>query len=103
MDRLGISRHDRLTEIRHYSSMDLLTQPIYTMERRGTRLAKSYLALTRRIRARNVGDRGGVLDGLGDQHLRRHTDYLGRVAKRYGDDSKSSRGSPQPTGARVTS
>ena len=91
VDRLGIPRHDRLTEIRHYSSMDLLTQPIYTMERRGTRLAKSYLALTRRIRARNVGDRGGVLDGLRGQHLPaggRHTDYLGRVGKRYGDDSE---------------
>ena len=91
VDRLRIPRHDRLTEIRHYSSMDLLTQPIYTMERRGTRLAKSYLALTRRIRARNVGDRGGVLDGLRDQHLPAgggHTDYLGRVGKRYGDDSE---------------
>ena len=89
--RLGISRHDRLTEIRHYSSMDLLTQPIYTMQRRGTRLAKSYLALTRRIRARNVGDRSGVLDGLRDRHLPvggRHMDYLGRVGKRYRDDSE---------------
>ncbi len=91
VDRLGIPRHDRLTEIRHYSSMDLLTQPIYTMVRRGTRLAKSYLALTRRIRARNVGDRGGVLDGLRGRHLPaggRHTDYLGRVGKRYSDDSE---------------
>ena len=90
VDRLGI-RHDRLTEIRHYSSMDLLTQPIYTMERRGTRLAKSYLALTRKIRARNVGDRGGVLDGLRDHHLPpggRHTDYLDRVENRYSDDSE---------------
>ncbi len=91
VDRLGIPRHDRLTEIRHYSSMDLLAQPIYTMERRGTRLAKSYLALTRRIRAKNVGDRGGVLDGLQGGHLSaggRHADYLGRVAKHYGDDSE---------------
>ena len=91
VDRLGIPRHDSLTEIRHYSNMDLLTQPIYTMRRRGTRLAKSYQALTRRIRARNVGDRDGVLDGLRDQHLPaggRHTDYLGRVGKRYGDDSE---------------
>ncbi len=91
VDQLGIPRHDSLTEIRHYSSMDLLTQPIYTMERRGTKLAKSYMALTRRIRARNVGDRGGVLDGLRDQHLPvggRHTDYLDHVEKRYGDDSE---------------
>ena len=91
VDRLGIPRHHRLTEIRHYSSMDLLTQPIYTMQRRGTSLAKSYLALTRRIRARNVGDRGGVLDGLRDRHLPAsglHADHLGRVAKRYGDDSE---------------
>ena len=61
------------------------------VERRGTRLAKSYLALTRRIRARNVGDRDGVLDGLRDQHLPaggRHTDYLCRVGKHYGDDSE---------------
>ena len=91
VDRLGIPRQDRLTEIRHYSSMDLLAQPIYTMERRGTRLAKSYLTLTRRIRARNVGDRGGVLDGLRDQHLPvggRHPGYLDRVGKRYRDDSE---------------
>ena len=91
VDRLGIPRHDRLTEIRHYSSMDLLTQPIYTMVRRGTRLAKSYLALTRRIRARNVGDRGGVLDGLRDRYLPaggRHADYLDRIEKRYSDDSE---------------
>ena len=97
VDRLGIPCRDQLTEIRHYSSMDLLTQPIYTMERRGTRLAKSYMALTQRIRARNVGDRGGVLDGLRDQHLpvgERHTDYLShtgylnRVGKHYSDDSE---------------
>jgi len=91
VDRLGIPGHDRLTEIRHYASMDLLTQPIYTMRRRGTRLAKSYLALTRKIRARNVDDRGGVLDGLRDQHPPaggRHTDYLDRVGKRYGNDSE---------------
>ncbi|MYA41190.1 MAG: AAA family ATPase [Gemmatimonadetes bacterium] len=91
VDRLGIPRHDRLTEIRHYSSMDLLTQPIYTMQREGTRLAKSYLSLTRRIRARNVGDRGGVLDGLRDRYLPvggRHTDYLVRVEKRYSNDSE---------------
>lgn len=91
VDRLGIPRHERLTEIRHYSSMDLLTQPIYTMVRRGTRLAKSYLALTRRIRARNVGDRGGVLDGLRDRYLSaggRYTGYFGRVEKRYSDDSE---------------
>ena len=91
VDLLGISRRDGLTEIRHYSSMDLLAQPIYTMERRGTRLAKSYLALTRRIRARNVGDRSGVLGGLRDRHLPaggRHTDHLGRVGKRYNDDSE---------------
>ena len=91
VERLGIRGHDRLTEIRHYSSMDLLAQPIYTLTRRGTRLAKSYLALTRRIRARNVGDRDGVLAGLREQHLpagERHTDYLGRVGKRYSDDSE---------------
>ncbi|MCY3546996.1 MAG: AAA family ATPase [Gemmatimonadetes bacterium] len=97
VDRLGIPGADRLTEIRHYSSMDLLTQPIYTMERRGTRLAKSYMALTQRIRARNVGDRAGVLDGLRDRHLPvggRHTDYLShtgylnRVGKHYSDDSE---------------
>ena len=91
VERLGIPRHDRLTEIRHYSSMDLLTQPIYTMHRPGTTLAESYQALTRRIRARNIGDRDGVLDGLRDQHLPtgdRHTDYLDRVGKRYGDDSE---------------
>lgn len=97
VDRLGIPSPDRLTEIRHYSSMDLLTQPIYTMERRGTRLAKSYMAVTRRIRARNVGDRDGVLDGLRDQHVPaggRHTDYLShtgylnRVGQHYSDDSE---------------
>ena len=97
VERLGIPGPDRLTEIRHYSSMDLLAQPIYTMRRKGTRLAKSYQALTRRIRARNVGDRGGVLDGLRDRHLPvggrhtdylSHTDYLNRVGKHYGDDSE---------------
>ncbi|MDE2989421.1 MAG: AAA family ATPase [Chloroflexota bacterium] len=91
VERLGIPRHDRLTEIRHYSSMDLLTQPVYTMRRPGTTLAKSYQALTRRIRARNVGDRGGVIDGLRDQHVPvggRHINYLDRVGQRYWDDSK---------------
>ena len=91
VDRLGIPRRESLTEVRHYSSMDLLTQLIYTMERRGTRLAKSYLALTRRIRARNVRDRDGVLNGLRGRQLPaggRHTDYLGRVGRRYRDDSE---------------
>ena len=86
VDRLDIPGHDLLTEIRHYSSMDLLTQPIYTMQRRGTRLAKSYLALTGRIRARNLGDREGVLEGLRDAQLRRNVDHFIAIVVRFPDD-----------------
>ena len=89
--RLSIPGPERLLEIRHYPSMDLLTQPIYTQTRRGTRLARSYRILARRIRARNIGDRKGILDGLRDRrgfaYSRALDDFLGRVRKRYNNDA----------------
>lgn len=81
----------RLLEIRHYPSMDLLTQPIYTAVRPTTRLARSFRELTGRIRAFNIGDRDGVLnhlrearDGVPDP---RHDDYLVRIERRYHTDA----------------
>ena len=89
--RLSIPGPERLLEIRHYPSMDLLTQPIYTQTRKGTRLARSYRDLTGRIRARNIGDREGILDGLRDRrgfaHPRAVDDFLDRVRRRYNDDA----------------
>ena len=89
--KLSIPGPERLLEIRHYPSMDLLTQPIYTQTRRGTRLARSYRILARRIRARNIGDRKGILDGLRDRrgfaHPRAVDDFLGRVRRQYNNDA----------------
>ena len=80
----------RLLEIRHYQSMDLLTQPIYTRMRPRTLLARSYRRLTKRIRALNVGDRGGILhylqDARRDPRERRDTDFLNQIRQQYGDD-----------------
>ena len=56
---------DHLLQIRRYQSMDLLDQPVYTDMRPGTRLARSYRELTKRIRWLNVADREGVLHRLG--------------------------------------
>ena len=86
---LGIPR-DRLLEIRHYQSMDLLTQPVYTRVRRRTALARSYQELTKRIRTRNVEDRDGVLGYLRDSTVysaeQRHDAVLDRIEDRYGAD-----------------
>lgn len=88
---LSIPGPERLLEIRHYPSMDLLTQPIYTQTRRGTRLARSYRNLARRIRALNIGDRKGILDGLRDRRgfadSRALDDFLARVRRRYNNDA----------------
>lgn len=88
---LSIPGPERLLEIRHYPSMDLLTQPIYTQTRSGTRLARSYRILARRIRAWNIGDRKGILDGLRDRRRfadsRALDDFLARVRRRYNNDA----------------
>ena len=80
----------RLLEVRHYQSMDLLTQPIYTDTRPRTTLARSFQELTRRIRALNIGDRGGVLGYLQDARDGtpgpQQEDFLDRIGQRYGHD-----------------
>ena len=80
----------RLLEIRHYQSMDLLTQPIYTAVRPRTKLARSFQELTRRIRALNIADRDGVLEYLhkardGDPDPGQE-DYFDRIRRRYDAD-----------------
>ena len=80
----------RLLAIRHYQSMDLLTQPIYTKTRPRTRLANSYQELTRRIRAINIGDRMGILDSLkgeGSMLLEQlDEEFFDRIRRRYNTD-----------------
>lgn len=88
--QLAIPR-DRLLEVRQYQSMDLLTQPIYTMTRPRTALARSYRELAKRIRALNVGDRDGVLDYLRGParrpRLRRDEEYVDRIREEYEEDA----------------
>ena len=81
---------ERLLEIRHYQSMDLLTQPIYTAVRPRTKLARSFQELTRQIRALNIADRDGVLeyvhkarDGVPDPE---QEGYFDRIQRRYDTD-----------------
>ncbi len=86
--RLGIPR-GRSIEIRHYQSMDLLKQPIYTQHRQRTRLAASFRKLTRRIRGSNIEDRVGVLTRLRGKRLHR-SGFLDRVRRedRYNQDAE---------------
>ena len=89
LKRLDIVPPRRLLEIRNYQSMDLLTQPIYTLLRPRTKLARSYQALTRRIRSANIGDRDGVLEYLKQSRrsiFESQDDVLDRIADRYSDD-----------------
>lgn len=89
LKRLGIAPPRRLLEIRNYQSMDLLTQPIYTLLRPRTKLARSYQELTRRIRSANIGDRDGVLEYLEQSRrsiFESQDDVLDRIADRYSDD-----------------
>lgn len=89
LKRLDIVPPRRLLEIRNYQSMDLLTQPIYTLLRPHTKLARSYQELTRRIRSANIGDRDGVLEYLKQSRrsiFESQDDVLDRIADRYGDD-----------------
>lgn len=80
----------RLLEIRHYQSMDLLTQPVYTDVRPRTKLARSFQQLTKRIRALNIGDRDGVLGYLQEAGRwipdPQHEDFLDRIRWRYNAD-----------------
>ncbi len=86
--RLGIGGVGQLLEVRHYPSMDLLTQPIHTRFRPGTRLADSYRDLTRRIRAGNVEDKPGIIEGLRDRRLLGPDfGFLHRIRRRYDSDA----------------
>lgn len=80
----------RLLEVRHYQSMDLLTQPIYTRFRPRTSLAGQYRELTKRIRAQNIEDREGVLGYLRDASHRvvaqTDEDFLRRIHQVYAAD-----------------
>ena len=80
----------RLLEIRHYQSMDLLTQPIYTAVRPRTKLARSFQELTRRVRALNISDRDGVLEYLHEARVglpdHGQEKYLDRIERRYDAD-----------------
>ncbi len=51
-------------EIHHYSSLDLLQQPIYTLSYPTTRLAKEYEALLTSIIGHNLADRDGAITAL---------------------------------------
>ncbi len=84
----SMSRRDPL-EVRHYQSMDLLTQPIYTDVRPRTRLAKSFQELARRIRARNPADKDGILEYLKrdpDPWDDPEGDHLKRIREDHPDD-----------------
>ena len=83
----------RLLEIRHYQSMDLLTQPIYTKVRPRTKLARSFQQLTRQIRTLNIADRDGVIEylrrarqGVPTPGQEDYFDRLDRVRRRYDTD-----------------
>ncbi len=80
----------QLLEIRHYQSMDLLTQPIYTDRRPRTRLALSFQELARRIRSHNIGDRDGILNCLRGETpglpKLSEEDFLDRIRRQYDND-----------------
>ena len=79
----------QLLEIRHYQSMDMLQQPIYTDSRPRTKLARSFRELTKRIRSANISDRDGVLEYLkrgGDFILEPQDDILDEIHRRYSND-----------------
>ena len=87
--RLNIPDFPRrqLLEIRHYQSMDLLQQPIYTDSRPRTKLARSFQELTKRIRSANIDDRDGVLEYLkrfGES--RDDVDVLDKIRRHYYKD-----------------
>ena len=76
-----------LLEIRHYPSMDLLQQPIYTRARPRTKLARSFQELTKRIRSANIGDRDGVLERLKRIHeLQDDVGVLDTIRRHYPND-----------------
>ncbi len=82
----GFPRRE-LLEIRHYQSMDLLQQPIYTDSRPRTKLARSFQELTKRIRSANIDDRDGVLEYLkrfGEP--RDDVDDLDKIRRHYRND-----------------
>lgn len=77
----------QLLEIRHYQSMDLLQQPIYTDSRPRTKLARSFQELTKRIRSVNIDDRDGVLEYLKRLGESRHdVDVLDKIRRHYNSD-----------------
>ncbi len=91
-DRLGIPAR-RLVEVRHYDSMDLLTQPVYTRLRPKNRLARSFARISQQVRAANLEDRSAVLRhlrtgtaGPGPSPRRPDADFLQRVREHYRED-----------------
>lgn len=47
--------------IRHYDSLSLISQPVFVLDRSGTRLAREYIQLSKAIVRTNIKDRNGAL------------------------------------------
>lgn len=52
---------ENILVIQHYSSLTLLDQPLFVLDRPGSRLSKQYHVLVSSIMARNLGDRDGAI------------------------------------------
>jgi len=82
----GLGFEDLSAAIHHYPSLEIMEQPIFTIARPTSRLAREYVTLANAIIRGNLGDRAGALSRLRDGGLLLSSSELDLIRSEYAKD-----------------
>ena len=82
----GLGFKELSATIHHYPSLALMEQPIFTIDRPTSRLAREYVTLANAIIQNNLRDREGALSRLRDAGLSLSTSELDLIRSEYAKD-----------------
>jgi len=86
--REGLGFSDLSATIHHYHSLQLLEQPIFTIDRPKSKLAREYVTLANAIIRGNLRDREGALSRLRDPNGPLSTSKLGLIKSEHDRDGE---------------
>jgi MinD-like ATPase involved in chromosome partitioning or flagellar assembly len=84
--REGLGFRELSATIHHYPSLELMEQPIFTIERPTSRLAREYVTLANAIIRSNLRDREGALSRLRDASVSLSASELDLIRSEYAKD-----------------
>lgn len=84
--REGLGFNELSATIHHYHSLQLLEQPIFTIERPKSKLAREYITLANEIIRGNLHDRAGALSRLRDPSVSLSTSELDLIKSEHAKD-----------------